>query len=169
MKNLREISEIEGLTFIETTKGTNGYPQETKPALIGFKDWDHVEQIQKRYNLQTVELFKRDGQTLYNRANVGLISEPYEIGSDNYGDSYQEEDPELYEQQQLEDFLPFANLKTFEDLEKWLKEKREVLEAFDSVEEGQKVLTYEGKYYETINTISLEFHEDGQLQIIGLI
>lgn len=41
--SLAEIADIEGLRYVETTSGTNGYPENIQDAIVGFEDWEQLE------------------------------------------------------------------------------------------------------------------------------
>src|SRR5574344_1968453 len=111
--SLREISDIEGLKYVETTSGMNGYPENIQDAIVGFDNWEQMEEIAEKYSLSPINLHKRDGWRLYER--MGMATEPFENSSDDYGDDYfEEDDAEFYQKQIMEDVLPYAELSTFE-------------------------------------------------------
>lgn len=45
MKNLHDIADEYGLTYIETTKERSGYPSQVKGALINFKNFQQAEEV----------------------------------------------------------------------------------------------------------------------------
>ena len=165
--SLAEIADIEGLEYIETTSGMNGYPQNIHGAIVGFEDWEQLEKIAIKYNLNAINLHGRDGWQLYERN--GIATEPYKNSSDDYGDDYSQYDnADTYQKQIMEDVFPYAELSTFEEVEKWLKEKKEVYEELLTCGEDEIVITYQGRFFEKINKVSMSFIHDTHYYIIGL-
>ena len=121
--SLAEIADVEGLEYLETTSGMSGYPQNIKGAIVGFEDWEQLEKIAIKYNLNAINLHGRDGWQLYERQ--GIASEPYKNNCNDYGDNYSQEDgADSYQKQIMEEVFPYAELSTFENVETWLKEKK---------------------------------------------
>ncbi|MDD2191850.1 MAG: hypothetical protein PHO12_04855 [Bacteroidales bacterium] len=165
--SLGEIADIEELEYVETTSGTNGYPQNIQGAIIGFEDWEQLEKIAIKYNLEAINLHRRDGWQLYERQ--GNASEPYKNSSSDYGDDYCEyDDADAYQEQIMEDILPYAEFTTFEDVGNWLKEKKEVYDELLTCGENEIVITYQGRFYEKIEEASMSSSHDTHHYIIGL-
>ena len=165
--SLAEIADIEGLRYVETTSGTNGYPQNIKDAIVGFENWEQLEKVAEKYNLNPVNLHKRDGWQLYERQ--GIATEPYKNSCDDYGDDYsQYNDAVAYEKEIMDGVFPYADLTTFEEVEKWLKERKEVYEELLNCGEDEIVITYQGRFYEKISKVSMSFCHDTHNYIIGL-
>ena len=164
---LAEIADLEGLDYVETTIGTNGYPENIQDAIVGFDNWEQLEKVAEKYNLNAINLHKRDGWQLYERQ--GRATEPYKNNSNDYGDDYSEcYDADAYQKQVMEDVFPYLEFSTFEDIEKWLKEKKEVYEELLTCGENEIVITNQGRFYEKINETSMEFSHDTHNYIIGL-
>ena len=165
--SLAEIADIEGLCYVETTSGTNGYPQNIQDAIVGFEDWQQLEKIAEKYNLNPVNLHRRDGWQLFERK--GTATEPYKNSCNDYGDDYmQYDDADAYQKEIMEDVFPYAELLTFEEVEKWMKEKKEVYEELLTCGENEIVITYQGRFYEKIEQTSMSFSHDTHNYIIGL-
>ena len=165
--SLEEIADIEGLEYIETTSGTNGYPQDIQEAIVGFEDWEQLEKIAIKYNLNAINLHGRDGWQLYERQ--GSASEPFKNSSEDYGDNYsQEDDADSYQKSEMEDVFPHLDLATFEEVEEWLKERKEVYNELLTCGENEIVITYQGRFYEKIEETSMCFMHDTHYYIIGL-
>lgn len=164
---LAEIADAEDLEYVETTSETNGYPRNIQGAIIGFDDWEHLEKIAEKYNLNAINLHKRDGWQLYERQ--GRATEPYKNNSNDYGDDYFEyDDAEAYQKQMIEDILPYEVFPTFEDIENWVKEKKEVYDELLTCGENEVVITYRGWFYEKVEKVSMSFIHDTHHYIIGL-
>lgn len=165
--SLREIADIEELEYVETTSGMNGYPQNIQGAIVGFEDWEQLEKIAIKYNLNAINLHRRDGWQLYERK--GIASEPYKNSSNDYGDDYFEyDDAEAYQKQMIEDVLPYEVFPAFEDIENWVKEKKEVYDKLLTCGENEIVITYRGWFHEKIEKVSMSFSHDTHNYIIGL-
>ena len=165
--SLREIADIEGLEYTETTSGMNGYPQNIQGAIVGFEDWEQLEKIAIKYNLNAINLHGKDGWQLYERN--GIATEPFKNNSDDYGDDYFEyDDAEAYQKQMIEDILPYEVFPTFEDIENWVKEKKEVYDKLLTCGENEIVITYRGWFYDKIEKVSMSFMHDTHYYIIGL-
>lgn len=57
MKNkadLREIAENNGLTYAESTSGTNGYPSNIKGIIIGFDNFKDAEELAEKHGLSMI-------------------------------------------------------------------------------------------------------------------
>lgn len=99
----------------------------------------------------------------------GNASEPYKNNCNDYGDDYCEyDDADAYQKQIMEDVFPYAELSTFEEGEKWLKEKKEVYDELLTCGENEIVITYQGRFYEKIEKTSMSFSHDTHNYIIGL-
>lgn len=165
--SLEEIADIEGLEYVETTSGTNGYPQDIQEAIVGFENWEQLEEIAEKYKLEAINLHKRDGWQLYERQ--GTASEPFKNSSDDFGDDYCEyDDADSYQKSEMEDVFPHLDLATFEEVEEWLKERKEVYNELLDLEENELIITYQGRFYDKIKIVSMSFSHDTHNYIIGL-
>lgn len=165
--SLAKIADIEGLQYVETTSGTNGYPENIQDAIVGFDNWEQLEEVATKYNLNAINLHKRDGWQLYERQ--GIATEPFKNSSNDYGDDYFEyNDAEAYQKQIMEDIFPYTELSTFEDIENWIKERKEVYNELLTCGEDEIVITYQGRFYEKIHKLSMNFSHDTHNYIIGL-
>lgn len=91
MKNkadLREIAENNGLTYAESTSGTNGYPSNIKGIIIGFDNFKDAEELAEKHGLSIEFFTKKDGWYLWKRTNNQARHEPMKNSSDDYGDNY---------------------------------------------------------------------------------
>lgn len=165
--SLAEIADNEGLKYIETTSGTNGYPQNIQDAIVGFENWQQLEEVAEKYNLNPINLHRRDGWQLFERN--GTATEPFINSSNDYGDDHFEyDDADAYQKQIMEDVFPYAELSTFEDVEKWVKERKEVYDELLTCGENEIVITYQGRFFEKINKVSMSFSHDTHTYIKGL-
>lgn len=153
--SLAKIADIEGLQYVETTSGTNGYPQNIQDAIVGFDNWEQLEEVATKYNLNPINLHKRDGWQLYERQ--GIATEPFKNSSNDYGDDYFEcDDADAYQKQVME------------DVENWVKEIKEVYNELLTCGDDEVVITYQGRFFEKINKLSINFSHDTHNYIIGL-
>ncbi len=165
--SLAEIASIEGLKHVETTSGTNGYPQDIQEAIVGFENWEQLEEIAEKYKLEAINLHKRDGWQLYERQ--GTASLPFKNSSEDYGDDYsQEDDADSYQKSEMEDVFPHLDLATFEEVEEWLDDRKKVYDELLTCGENEVVITYQGRFYEKVRKVSMSFSHDTHNYIIAL-
>ena len=168
---LHEIADSNNLEIIETTSQANGYPSNLKYAIIGFETFEDAEKLAAENGLQIQSFEKRDGWQLWARTG-NTAYEPFKNNSDDYGDNYSDFDGgSIGEETFLEDeVLPrLADFTSFDDLESFIKSKKEVFEEIEKAGVHQKVITYMGDYSETIDTESMYFYHDTRHFVIGLI
>ena len=149
--DLNEIVWGKDLRTIETTNGTNGYPEETKEAIIGFETYEQAQEVAKEYHMNVEKFFRRDGWGMWQRK--GEAFGPLEISADDFGDDYSQ--------------YTKADLRNFEELKKEVDEK--TLEEIEKSEDDEIVITCEGRYYDTVKQTCMEFSEDSKTYAIGVI
>lgn len=176
MKNkadLREIAELNGLTYAESTSGTNGYPSNIKGIIIGFDSFTEAEKLADEYNL-TIEIFKRkDGWQLWERTNSQAY-EPMRNSSEDYGDNYS-----WYGKMSEKEFIETEVSETlkhltedgadFDTLENFIKDSKKLYNEIETMEDDEIVITCQGDYYETIKKESMYWTHDTKHITIGLI
>ncbi len=170
MKDLREIAEIEGLEYFETTSEASGYPHYIKGALKGFDTFEQAEEIAQKYDLDIQEFHKRDGQQLWSRA--GWANRAFQNSDSDYGDNYSSfNGGEISEEEFFESEVKpcLENFDNFEDLNGFLKQKEELFDNICCADIDELVITYCGDYYETIKKESMYFYHDTKHYVIGLI
>jgi len=170
-QDLLEIIQMDyDLEMIETTTGTNGYPRCLKKALIGLKNFEQVEEIANKYPEVRITTFhKRDGWQLWERDN-NTTYEALQNSASDFGDDYTQftsEDAEDYFENEVKPFL--EDFENFEDLNKFLKEREEVLDKIQLLDDNELVITYQGRYYDTIEKKSMSFYHDTHHYAIGVI
>ncbi len=167
--DVRNLAEQLGLEVIETTTGTNGYPQNIKPAIVGFESFEQAADLADRYGLNVESFRKRDGWQLWNRDNATMFK-PYQNSASKYGDNYTD-----FSKMDEDDFienevLPFLeNFSDFESLNRFISIEKEIWEEIDKMEDDEIVIVQEGNYLETIKEESMEFSHDTWNYIIGII
>ena len=62
-----------------------------------------------------------------------------------------------------------SDFDNFEDVEKFLKERREVYDAICALDDNEAVVTYQGRLYEEIKRHSMGYYFDTHSYAIGLI
>jgi hypothetical protein len=172
MKNLskREIAEVEGLDFIETTSERNGYPSNLKGAIIGFESFKQAEEIAEKYELEIQSFEKKDGWALWFRSG-SWMGEAFKNSSDDYGDNYSEL-AKMDEAEFLESEVKYFfedDRESFDEIEAFLNQKKEIWEEIEKMEDDEIVITNCGSYSETIKKESMYFYHDTKHLAIGLI
>ena len=162
------LADENDLQFIETTSGMNGYPQDLMPALIGFACYEDAEEFAQANGLQTYIFHKRDGWQLWERKNPAY--EPFKNSAEDYGDDYN-----MYKADELSNYFEnevkpcLENYDNMEDLKDFLDNQEEIMDELERCDEDEAVITYCGKWYDTIKVKSMEWYHDTHKYIIGVI
>jgi hypothetical protein len=167
--DLREIAENNGLTYAESTSGTNGYPSNIKGIIIGFDNFQDAEELAEKHGLNIEFFTKKDGWDLWERTN-NQAHEPMKNSSDDYGDNYsqlEKMNEKVFYESEIKDSI--ENFDNLEDLQNFLSKKQELFEEIEKMEVDEIVITYQGDFYETIKKVSMSFTHDTKTTIIGLI
>ena len=123
--DFEDLAYKEGLELIETTSERNGYPRCLKKAIIGFDSMEEAREYAEQHDL-SIEIFhKRDGWNVWYRTG-NRAYDPFTRTAEDYGDDYNlftaDDAADYYENEVQEIISDFDN---FEDVEKFLKERRE--------------------------------------------
>ena len=171
--NLREIAETNGLTYAESTSGSNGYPSNIKGIIIDFENFEDAENLAEKHNLSVEYFQKKDGWQLWERTG-SQAHEPMSNSSDDYGDNYSQ-----LEKMSEEEFIKNEIAETlkyliedgadFDTIENFLAEKRKLFNEIEAMEDDEIVITCQGDYYETIKKQSMYWAHDTRHITIGLI
>ena len=158
-----------GFELIETTSERSGYPLDLKKAIIGFESMEEAREYAEQHDL-SIEIFhKRDGWNVWYRTG-NRAYDPFTRTAEEYGDDYNlfsaEDATDYYENEVQEIISDFDN---FDDVEKFLKERREVYDAICALEDNEAVVTYQGSLYEKIKKHSMGYYFDTHYYAIGLI
>lgn len=171
--NLREIAELNNVTYIETTSGNNGYPQSIKGAIIGFDTFEEAQKLADEHNLSIEFFTKKDGWALWYRTE-STAHELINNSSNDYGDDYStfwkmtEED---FINQEITPIIKelIEDNASFEFIESFVKQQKELFVKIDDLEDNEIVITCQGEYYDTIKEKSMYFSHDTKHITIGLI
>ena len=166
---LETIAYENSLEYIETTIGMNGYPKCIRGAIIGFETFEEAEKFAEERGLVIRTFFKREGWQLYQR-NANTTWGPLEIGCDDYGDDYHQytaDDREDFYEEQVKPML--GDFDNFEDLQQFIEDRKEVFDELQSIDETQLVITYMGRYYETIDRKMMQWSNDSKTWVIGVM
>lgn len=167
--SLESIAYENGLEYIETTTGMNGYPQCIRGAIIGFETFEEAEKLAKEHGLCIRTFFKRDGWQLYQR-DRNTTWEPLKITASDYGDDYSQlsvHDAEDFFENEVKPFL--EDMGSFDDLKTFISRKEELFEKLEDIDGGQIVITHCGDYYETIDRELMEWSNDSKTWVIGIM
>jgi len=158
-----------GLELIETTSERNGYPRCLKKAIIGFDSMEEAREYAEQHNL-SIEIFhKRDGWSLWYRTG-NRAYDPFTRTAEDYGDDYllfTADDANNYYENEVQEII--SDFDNFDDVENFLKERREVYDAICALGEDEAVVTYQGSLYEEIKLHSMSYYFDTHHYAIGLI
>lgn len=169
VSDIYSIAYDEGLDVIETTTARNGYPQELKKALVGFETYEEAERVAKKYGMSIEYFEKREGWNLYYRTGDKAYS-AIEVTAEDYGEDYQSftsDDLEDYYENQVKGVI--GEFDSFTEAETYLKDQKEIYEEIENLEDGEMVLTCQGRYYKTVKRYTMRCSIDTKITIIGLI
>lgn len=167
--DLYEIAEAHGLQVIETTSQANGYPSNLRYALIGFESFDDARALAETYGLKITSFHKRDGWQLWHRRGDNVY-EPMYIVAGDYGDDYLQHihsDADTFFEDECKPFL--EDINSFEELETFISERKDLYEHILECDESEMVISYNGRYYETIKQSLMQWSHDTHTYAIGLI
>ena len=174
--DLREIAEVEGLEYFDTTNQRNGYPSHIKGAIKGFDTFEQAQEIAKKYDLSIESFEKKDGWSLWYRTGNRMYEE-FENSEKEYGDDYDsfagcsmEED--VFIESEVLPILQDCNSPTtqsFESIMDFIKDKQQVFDEIWKASEDELVITNCGQYFETIKKRSMAFYHDTHHYVIGVI
>lgn len=167
MKNelICEIADREGLEYIETTTGRNGYPENIQGAIIGFETYNQAEEIADKYGLD-IELFKtRYGWQFWERC--GRFFGPMEISSEDYGDDFYQYNDADDVLDDLKNQVPYMD--SIDEIISNAENAREIIEALNDCKPGEIVITCTGRYYETVKQETMRWDYDSEVFAIGVI
>jgi hypothetical protein len=167
--NLREIAELNGLTYAESTSGNNGYPSGIKGIILGFETFEEAEELAEKHGLSIETFKKKDGWQLWERTG-NKAYEPFKNSCDDYGDNYSQLEKmseKVFFESEVKDSL--ENFDNLEDLQNFLSKKQNLFDEVEILEIDEIVITCQGEYYETIKKTSMIFSHDTKTIVIGLI
>ncbi len=171
-ETLENIAYENGLELVTVTQGSNGYPQGLKHAVIGFDSFEQAEELKKKHpGLDIVSLHKQDGWQFY--TCQGTAWEPYNITESDYGDDYtiypaKYFNPDDFIRDEVTDRLADLSFSNFDDLEKFIADKREIFEELETAGEDELVVTNEGRYFETVESRPMRHSFDTHHWEIGI-
>lgn len=160
-----EIADREGLEYIETTTGRNGYPENIRGAIIGFETYAQAYKLAVKYELD-VELFKtRYGWQFWERC--GWMPTPLKISAEDYGDNYSQYNDVDDVLNRLKDELPYMD--SIEEIIAAAENAREIIDEINDCKPGEIVITCHGRYYETVSEETMRWDHDSKIYEIGVI
>lgn len=167
LEQILDIADEQGLSIIETTSEGNGYPKELRKAIIGFDSFEDAKTFAKKYNLSVMMFFQRNGWQLWHRRDIAY--EPIKVSASDYGDDYREltvADMDSYFEDEVKTCLD--NFEDFDSIEIFLDEQKEIYNELKYLNESEKIITYQGRYYETVSIESMDWSYDSKRWIIGV-
>lgn len=166
---MRELAELHPeLQFIETTDNANGYAYDLEPALIGFDSFEDADAFAQEHGLQTMVFHKRDGWQLYQRGTIA--TEAFNLSADNYGDDYEMFTPDVlagYYENEVKPCL--GDFNNMDELADFIEQQQKIMDELEMCDEGDAVITYCGKWYDTIKVKTMEWYHDSRRDVIGVI
>lgn len=168
--SLESIAYENGLQYIETTTGMNGYPEHLRGAIIGFETFKEAEKLAKEHGLCIRTFFKRDGWQLYQR-NSNTTWEPMKITASDYGDDYKQFTNDISQEDFIEEeLLPSIAPTTFGDIVTITNRYEELFDKITDAKDDELVIAdIFGGYVETIKKELMEWSNDSKIWVIGVM
>lgn len=168
--SLESIAYENGLQYIETTTGMNGYPEHLRGAIIGFETFEEAEKLAKEHSLCIRTFFKRDGWQLYQR-NSNTTWEPMKITASDYGDDYKQFTNDISQEDFIEEeLLPSIAPTTFGDIVTITNRYEELFDKITDAKDDELVIAdIFGGYVETIKKELMEWSNDSKIWVIGVM
>ena len=168
-KAISLIAYENGFELVEVTRGRNGYPERLHNAIIGFEDFDEAQSIANEYGLELAILRKRDGWQLWERC--GRASQPLDL-TDFFTDNHNfftKRDAENYYNEYVKPYL--MDFENIDELAEFVKKQSEIMEELIYSDNDEMVVTYCGKYYDTLPREAMQYHDrlNGCTYAIGLV
>lgn len=167
---LESIAYENGLQYITTTTAANGYPQNLRGAIVGFNTFDEAKALANKYNLRITTFYKKDGWQLYRRSG-DTTWEPLHITASDYGDDYKSFTNDISVEDFLEnELLPSLVPTTFGDIITYTYRYEELFDKIVAAADDELVIASSfGDYVETIKKDLMEWSNDSQTWVVGLI
>jgi hypothetical protein len=161
-----------GLSTGEITTSANDYPDrrnesgESDYAIFGFASFEDAEKFADKIGTCVKYFQKRDGGHFWH--DHGYANEPYtyqdylrELG-DNYSVACAEELFDEYKEQ-------VSSADTLEEAEACRDTFNEIKKEIETAAEDEVIILCNGKYYETVKSAMMSFHEDVTTYEIGVL
>lgn len=169
MTNLTTLAQQFNLELISTTDSQNGYPHNEMQAIIGFDNFEQVEELAEKNNL-TVEIFsKRDGNDFWFRTD-NKAYEAFERESADYGEgceTYTKEDVEKYYANEIEGML--SEFEDLDELSAFVDSHKAIYSALKNLKDGELLIVCNGEVCDTVQKTTMSYNNDSCTYAIGLI
>jgi len=173
MENIHDIAYQNGLTVIETTTNYTGYPENLRPAIIGFKTFEEAQELAKSHGLNVCTFYKKNGWELWYR-NGNNTYEPLKPNAEDFGDNFK-----IYYGTNYKDFDDFYNQEgsfikdninnlSFEELQIHLNKLKEVYNEIEFHEQDDLLIT-DGILFYNFKREVTEYYYDSKTYVIGII
>ena len=160
-KKLVGIAGKNNLDVVATTAARNGYPEYLIDAIIGFRSFEEASHIAVENGMDLVWIDKRDDWNFWHRGKTAY--EPMTITIDDFvGDYSFEDDADEVRKKACLVIEDLAADGSYDAIRDWMSEVDKILLAIENLEDDQVVLTYNGKYADTIKKHSINFYCNGK-------
>lgn len=170
--DLGQIAYENDLEVIQTTSESNGYPRNLRYVILIDEDWDweDIKEIANKYNLDIIELHKREGWQLWAR---GRNRDRLYDGQDNpeFNDDtcfFEDGDGDDFwerEQDTLAELLKVSDRQEFIDL---VNHYKDIADAADDLDTSE-FIAYNSHKYDTYPKYTARLVGDTHHWGIGLI
>lgn len=168
INNIEKIARENGLELIQTTSGMNGYPQNIMYAVIGFDNFNKLDEFRSNFSVDRgPEIFtKKDGWKYWERTGNAAYEE-FDFSAEEYGDIYSTFDnPE-------EEFIlmkeQISECQEVEEIKNLLSRYEELISEYENKADDEVVVTRDGEYFETVKYRSMSTYHDTRSHVIGVL
>jgi len=169
--DLRDVAYDEGFGVVETTSERNGYPRNLRYVITGFDTFEQAEMLAEKYDLDIIEITKRNGNQLW--ARNGKQYEPFKLRADMFGDDYRFIHYRQYDSEaefiHEEVDLAYFDSVLFDEIEDYVFCRKQIWENIEDLEENEAVVLRDGAYWDTIKVVCTQYTEDVTTHRIALI
>lgn len=162
---------IDDLSVVEITHGRNGYPEGLGDrAILGFETFAQAEEFSDGVGGEVCEFRKKNGWTFWEKKGTAAKEFDSDIYLYRLGDNYSQAGTEELEniKESILGVIEKFN-GDFSDIEKFIEEKKQLLEAIDNCGEDEIVISTHGRLYEVVNKTMMRYHEDVTTYEIGVL
>ena len=165
-----DAAECRGFEIVETTKGSNGYPERLGKAVTGFDDFAEAEAFADEFGGSVVKLWKKHGWQLW--TNAWRVYDAFNLDASWFGDNYEcFDDCGKYWEIERERFAKWVSKsKNPFAFDEELQRIQEIYEAIEYLGENEQVLiNWEGESFEVIKKKAMRYDIDCTIGIIAVV
>ena len=167
---LRDIAATTGFELIQSVRlSEDGTPSRIKNGLIGFIDYEEVQEYARKYGFTIALFHKKADWEAYVRSYD--VTGPLMVTAVDYGDGYKSFTNKITQGEYIEKaVLPDLPIASFDDITIFLGRHEEVFDKIVEAKDDELVIVdFIGRYVDTIKEKSVRWSHNGHTWAIGLV